>query len=102
MDNHFVDITNKELFENLLQQSVEHPVVIFKHSTTCPVSSGAYQEMTALPAPVNIVTVQQAREVSDEIEVRTEVEHHSPQVIVLRNGKAVWNASHWKVTSAAV
>jgi bacillithiol system protein YtxJ len=58
--------------------------------------------MTALHAPVNLVTVQKAREVSNEIEVRTEVEHHSPQVIVLRNGKAVWNASHWKITSAAV
>lgn len=102
MDNHFVGIADKESFAALLEQSAEKPVVVFKHSTTCPVSAGAYEEMTALQYPVNIVTVQTAREVSDEIEVQTEVEHHSPQVIVLRNGKAVWNTSHWKVKTEAV
>jgi monothiol bacilliredoxin len=102
MDNHFVGITNKESFEELLKQSAEQPVVVFKHSTTCPVSAGAYEEMSALNTPVNIVIVQKARDVSDEIEVRTDVEHESPQVIVIRNGKAVWNASHWKIKSDAV
>jgi len=102
MENHFVGIADKETFAELLKQSAEKPVVVFKHSTTCPISAGAYEEMTALDYPVNIVTVQTAREVSDEIEVRTDVEHHSPQVIVLRNGKAVWNTSHWKVKAEAV
>jgi len=102
MDNHFIGITNTESLEELLQQSTERPVVIFKHSTTCPVSAGAYSEMMALKAPVNIVVVQDSRDISNEIESRTDVEHHSPQVIVLRNGKAVWNASHWKIKSDVV
>jgi len=102
MDNHFTDIADKETLEKLLQHSAEEPVVIFKHSTACPVSAEAYEEMTALKSPVNIVVVQNARDVSNEIEVRTEIEHHSPQVIILRNGKAVWNASHWKITTDAV
>ena len=102
MDNHFTDIADKEALEKLLQHSTEEPVVIFKHSTACPVSAEAYEEMTALKSPVNIVVVQNARDVSNEIEVRTEIEHHSPQVIILRNGKAVWNASHWKITTDAV
>ena len=102
MDNHFVGIADKESFAALLKQSAEKPVVVFKHSTTCPISAGAYEEMTAVECAVNIVTVQTAREVSDEIEVQTGIEHHSPQVIVLRNGKAVWNTSHWKVKAEAV
>ncbi|MGH9881443.1 MAG: monothiol bacilliredoxin BrxC family protein [Pyrinomonadaceae bacterium] len=28
--------------------------------------------------------------------------HESPQVIILRNGQVVWNASHWKIKSGAV
>ena len=28
--------------------------------------------------------------------------HESPQVIILRNGVAVWNASHWKIKADAV
>src|SRR5713101_4851480 len=102
MDNHFVSISDTKSFEELLRRSAEEPVVIFKHSTTCPVSAGAYEEMSELKVTVNIVVVQDAREVSDEIEARTKVEHHSPQVIILRDGKAVWNASHWKVKAGAV
>ena len=102
MDNHFVSITNTKSFEELLQRSADGPVVIFKHSNICSVSAGAYEEMSAVKSPVNIVVVQDARDVSDEIEARTEVEHHSPQVIILHNGKAVWNASHWKVKTDAV
>ena len=102
MDNHFVRISNKESFEQLMSDSAKGPVVLFKHSTACPISATAYEEMSAVKVPVNIVVVQNDRDVSDEIEARTEVEHHTPQVIVLRNGKAVWNASHGKVQSGAV
>jgi monothiol bacilliredoxin len=102
MPDHFTNIADTNQLEELVRQSAQAPVVVFKHSTTCPVSSGAYEEMSALKVPVNIVVVQEAREVSNEIEQRTDVEHHSPQVIVLRNGKAVWNASHWKVKADAV
>jgi bacillithiol system protein YtxJ len=102
MDNHFVRISDKESFAQLISDSAKGPVVLFKHSTTCPMSGAAYEEMSAVKVPVNIVVVQDERDVSDEIEARTAVEHHSPQVIVLRNGKAVWNASHWKVKAEAV
>jgi bacillithiol system protein YtxJ len=30
------------------------------------------------------------------------VRHETPQVIVLRDGKAVWNASHFDVQATAV
>jgi hypothetical protein len=30
------------------------------------------------------------------------VAHESPQVIVLRNGQVVWNASHFSITAQAV
>ncbi len=102
MDNHFVRISDKKSFAQLISDSAKGPVVLFKHSTTCPISGAAYEEMSAVKVPVNIVVVQDERDVSDEIEARTAVEHHSPQVIVLRNGKAVWNASHWRVKADAV
>ena len=102
MNNHFANIADSKQLEDLIKQSSEAPVVVFKHSTTCPVSAGAYEEMSAVTVPVNIVIVQEARDVSNQIEQVTDVEHHSPQVIVLRNGKAVWNASHWKIKTEAV
>lgn len=98
----FVTVTETSDFDELLAQSRQQTVVIFKHSLTCPVSSSAYREMTRFPGAVNLVEVQRARELSREIENRTGVRHESPQVIVLRNGQVVWDASHFKITADAV
>ena len=102
MKNNFVKITDSQSFEKLLKDSNEQPVVIFKHSTTCPISSAAYREMEGYPGEIALVEVQSARDLSREIGMRTGVKHESPQVIILRNGKAVWHASHWKITGEAV
>jgi bacillithiol system protein YtxJ len=97
-----VRITDVETFEELASRSEDAPVVVFKHSTTCPISAAAYSEMSSFEGDVALVEVQSAGNLSKEIELRTGVVHESPQVIVLRNGKAVWEASHWKVKADAV
>lgn len=102
MDSHFVKISDSESFEELLSRSKEQPIVIFKHSTTCAISAGAYEEMARWKGAVVLVEVQNARALSREIEHRTGVAHESPQVIVLRNGRVVWDASHWRVKAESV
>ncbi|MDQ6651990.1 MAG: bacillithiol system redox-active protein YtxJ [Acidobacteriota bacterium] len=102
MGNHFVKITDTKSFEEWARRSEEQPVVIFKHSLTCPISSAAYEQMAEFDGEVALIEVQQARELSTEIENRLGVAHESPQVIVLRNGQVVWNASHFRVTADAV
>ena len=102
MENHFVKITDKKSFEQLASRSKDRPVVIFKHSLTCPISAAAYEQMAEFDGEVALIEVQRARELSTEIENRLGVTHESPQVIVLRNGQVVWNASHFKVTADAV
>jgi len=97
-----VKITEIESFEELASQSQDVPVVVFKHSTTCSISAAAYIEMSRFDGYVAVVEVQRARSLSKEIERRTGVVHESPQVLVLRKGKAVWNASHWKVKADEV
>jgi len=51
---------------------------------------------------VNLLEVQTARELSREVAEITGVQHETPQVIVLSDGKAVWNASHYDVNASAV
>lgn len=102
MESHFKKITSKEALDELIVRSKKEPVAIFKHSTTCPISAGAYREMKDLPGEIALIEVQRARSISDDIGARTGIAHESPQVIILRNGNAVWHASHWKVTSHAV
>jgi bacillithiol system protein YtxJ len=102
MENHFVKITDTKAFEELANRSSERPVVVFKHSLTCPISAAAYEQMSKFDGEVALVEVQRARELSTEIENRLGVAHESPQVIVLRNGEVVWNASHFEITADAV
>src|SRR5882672_180828 len=102
MENHFVKITDKKSLEELTSRSNERPVVIFKHSLTCPISAAAYDQMAEFDGEVELIEVQRARELSAEIENRLGVAHESPQVLVLRNGQVAWNASHFKITAAAV
>jgi bacillithiol system protein YtxJ len=102
MENHFIRITDAKSYEDLITRSKERPVVIFKHSLTCPISAAAYDQMERFDGEVELIEVQRARELSREIENRLGVAHESPQVIVLRNGQVVWNASHFSITAQAV
>jgi bacillithiol system protein YtxJ len=101
MTNNFLRLADKETLNRLLLDSKEHPVVLFKHSNSCGISAAAYREMEKLDN-VNLLEIQTARELSQEVATITGIEHESPQVIILKNGKAVWNASHYGVKAVAV
>jgi bacillithiol system protein YtxJ len=45
-----------------------------------------------------VVNVIEDRPVSNAIAERLQVKHESPQALLIKNGKAVWHASHWNVT----
>ncbi|MBP1602592.1 MAG: hypothetical protein H6Q06_2743 [Acidobacteria bacterium] len=90
-----------------LQYLLRQPVaVVFKHSTRCPMSTEAFSEMKAFlesspQAPVFLVDVIDDRAISTEIARITSVRHESPQVLILKEGRVVWHASHYGVTAQA-
>ncbi|MCA1814857.1 MAG: bacillithiol system redox-active protein YtxJ [Acidobacteria bacterium] len=102
----FLEIGDAASLDDLFARSKVAPVVVLKHSTTCPISARAYRQMAQLDrtrvGDVALVVVQTARKVSDEIARRTGVRHESPQAFVVRDGKAVWDASHFDITAEAV
>ena len=98
----FQTIVDSRALDSLLENSKQRPIVIFKHSLACSISAAAYREMQKLDSEVVLVEVQNAGQVSRELADRTGIRHESPQVIVFRNGKAVWNASHYEVKAHAV
>ena len=99
MGKNFLRIEDRTTLDNLLTDSKQRPVIVFKHSNACSISARAYREMQKFEGDVNILEVQSAREISRELADLTGVRHETPQVIVLRDGKAVWNASHFDVTA---
>jgi len=96
----YTEITSIPEWEKVLQQSKEKSIVLFKHSTTCPVSAAAYREFTSFETEVDayLVKVIESRPVSNEIERVLGVQHKSPQAFVLTNGEVIWHASHWNIT----
>ena len=63
--------------------------------------NGASDSSRKLPA-YKVITVQSHRHVSDEAATRLGVRHETPQAILLRDGKPVWKASHFRITAAAL
>lgn len=98
----FIKLKTVEHLDELFQKSHEEPVVIFKHSVTCPISSHVYSEVAEINAEVNLVVVQTERSISNAIAERTGIRHESPQAIVLKDGKPVYHASHYDVTAEEV
>jgi bacillithiol system protein YtxJ len=101
----FRALTSNEDLEEALQQSDDEPVVLYKHSNTCPISAQAQDELKSLAGdgpPVYRVVVQEARPVSDQIAEHFSIRHETPQAIVVHDGEPTFNASHRDVTAAKV
>ena len=98
MSANFIEVNTTEELDGLFEKSSEQPVFLFKHSLTCPISSGVYQTVSEIDTDVYLVVVQHARDISNEIAEKTGVRHQSPQAIVIKDGKPVYNASHYDVT----
>jgi bacillithiol system protein YtxJ len=98
-------ITSINDFENLLAESDNQPVLLFKHSTRCPVSFAALDEFHDFVADYGGDSLQCAqvdvirdRQVSNAIAATLDITHQSPQAILIFKQKPVWNASHSAIT----
>jgi bacillithiol system protein YtxJ len=101
-------LSDLDMLEAAIAESLERPVLLFKHSRTCGVSCEAMDELQAhlserrTGAAYKVITVQSHRGLSDHAASRLGVRHETPQAILLRDGKPVWNASHFRITAAAL
>ncbi|MBI3964703.1 MAG: DUF2847 family protein [Chloroflexi bacterium] len=98
----FRQLTTSAEIDQLLERSMEEPVLLFQHDPYCPISSRAYREVMLVGGTFALVDVSEPGDVKRTIEARTGVKHESPQVILLRGGRAVWSASHYAVTAEAI
>ncbi len=99
MKARFNEIHTTEELDALVEKSNEQPVIIFKHSTTCPISHGVHREVSNADADISLIIMQTARSVSNAVAERTGIRHESPQAIILKDGAAVYHASHYDITA---
>lgn len=101
----WINLTEVNQLNEIDAKSEEKPQVIFKHSTRCSVSSFAkriltneYSDEIENKADVYYLDLIAYREISNEIASRYNVIHESPQILVIQNGKCIYNASHSEVS----
>ena len=94
--------------DRMVAASSDRPLLLFKYSNTCGTSAQALDELVAhldespADATYAMVTVQTHRDVSNAIARKLGVRHETPQALLVRDGRVVWSASHFRVTAAAV
>lgn len=105
----YTELTTQEQWQEAFERSNDHLIVVFKHSTTCPVSANAYQEFSNYLADKPredveylFVKVIESRPISLQIAEDTNIKHESPQIMLLDKKEKVWSASHWSVTKAHI
>jgi bacillithiol system protein YtxJ len=88
----------------LAQRSLPADCLVYKHSTTCPISAESAREVAGLATklPVYQVNVREQRDLSNWVAAEYAVAHQSPQLILVRGGKAVRSWSHGDVRRETV
>lgn len=97
-------IKSIEAWQALLEKSGEQPFLLFKLSMTCFSSLSAKKELQTLETdlPIYIVIVQMDRKVSKAIETDLGVKHESPQLLILKDGKGIWQATHYHIKNPVI
>jgi bacillithiol system protein YtxJ len=101
----WIPLTSVDQLIEIEQNSSKRPQIIFKHSTTCGISSMVLRSFKSSycleenQADLYFLDLHRYREVSNEAANKFQVYHQSPQVLIIKNGIAVAHESHGGITS---
>lgn len=94
-------LTQPEQLQEIVRESHEQPVLIFKHSTSCSISAAAKGKIERQWADAGLADTRlyyldllRFRPISTEIAEQFGVRHESPQLLLIRDGECQYNASH--------
>jgi bacillithiol system protein YtxJ len=99
----WIQLTQMETLEEIAEDSSNQPIAILKHSTSCGISRMVLrqfeQNYNIDPTSVKLyfLDLLSYRDISNKIALRFNVPHQSPQLIVIKDGKSVYDASHSEI-----
>ncbi|MEX2349251.1 MAG: bacillithiol system redox-active protein YtxJ [Flavobacteriaceae bacterium] len=99
-------LTSVSEVDEIVKTSKTKPVAIFKHSTSCGISRMVLKQferdydIEEGTMGLYYLDLLSYRNVSNEVAARFQVMHQSPQLLVIKNGAAVYNASHHSIQAA--
>ncbi|MGV6846160.1 MAG: bacillithiol system redox-active protein YtxJ [Lutibacter sp.] len=101
-------IDSLEKVSELKQLSFETPVLIFKHSTRCGISRFVLKDFEVeynipegelVPFYLDLIDF---REISNKISTLFQIGHESPQILLIKDGKCIYDASHGDIAISEI
>lgn len=93
-----------EQLKEIITESADNNILIFKHSTRCNISRSTLDRLERNWKDAEVPNVKpyfldllSYREISNTIAEQFQVEHQSPQVLIIRHGKAIYDNSHYGI-----
>jgi len=100
----WISLKDSKQLDEILAESKKNPVLIYKHSTRCNISRTAFDRLERKWDASAIGNVRRYfldlisfRAISHQIAEMFQVEHHSPQILVISNGKSILDLSHYEI-----
>jgi bacillithiol system protein YtxJ len=100
----WIALNSIEQLDVIAAESAHTPVLIYKHSTRCNISRAAldrlernYKAEEAKGLKAYFLDLIAHRDVSQAVAQKFNVYHESPQVLLIKNGRATYTASHFEI-----
>jgi|TARA_B100000780_G_C21109229_1_gene448136 bacillithiol system protein YtxJ len=104
----WIPFNSLEQIKTIKELSKSETILVFKHSTRCSISSMVIKRFENLfDSSMNNIKVYYLdllnfRAISDEVGYSFQVQHQSPQLLIIRNEVAVLNVSHYDITTVNI
>ena len=97
----WIELQDLNSLEYLKVKSYERAQVIFKHSTSCSISSVVKNRLEKSESPTEIdfyyLDLINFRDVSNAVASLFQVHHESPQILVIKKGEYIYDESHYGI-----
>tara|TARA_R100000935_G_scaffold42231_1_gene63906 strand:- start:76 stop:471 length:396 start_codon:yes stop_codon:yes gene_type:complete len=96
----WIQLETIEMLEQLEAESFNQPVAILKHSTSCGISRMVLRQFESEynleqgSVKLYFLDLLRFRDISNRIAAKFNIPHESPQLIIIKDGKAVQDTSH--------
>ncbi|WP_228235801.1 bacillithiol system redox-active protein YtxJ [Allomuricauda sp. M10] len=95
----WIELNDRTQLDMILEKSNQRAQVIYKHSSTCGISSMVLNMFTnsydlETDCDLYFLTIQHHRDISNEIAHKFRVRHESPQMLIIKDGEVTFHTSH--------
>ena len=100
----WIELNCESKLEEIKKYSYVFPVLIFKHSTRCSISTAAlyrlernWEGCKMSSMKTYLIDLLSFRNVSNKISEEFSIHHESPQVLLIKDGECIYDASHLEI-----